>query len=90
MKPGDENDLQRLQKALNENTKWPSAYLFKFIVPKAKLAALTDIFAESTPSLRDSKNGNYVGFTVEVRVPSSGAVAAIYRRAAAIEGLIAL
>ena len=90
MKPGDENDLQRLQKALDENTKWPSAYLFKFIVPKAKLAALAKIFDGARPSLRGSKNGNYVGFTVEVQVPSSGAVAAVYRRAAAIEGIMAL
>jgi uncharacterized protein len=86
----DENSLKRLQAVLDEHTRWPSRYVFKFIVPQAKLAALMVIFDGSQYSLRDSKNGNYVGFTAEMEVPSSEAVADVYRKAAKIEGIIAL
>lgn len=86
----DESALKRLQTVLDEHTRFPSRYMFKFIVPQAKLAALMVIFDGATYSLRDSKKGNYVGFTAEVEVPSSEAVADIYRRASKIEGIIAL
>ena len=86
----DETALQRLQAALDQHTTWPSRYLFKFIVPQAKLAAIMVIFDGATYSLRDSRKGNYVGFTVEIEMASSDAVADIYRRAAKIDGIIAL
>lgn len=86
----DETSLQRLMAALDQHTVWPSKYLFKFIVPQAKLAAIMVIFDGAHYSLRDSKKGNYVGFTVEMEMTSSGAVAEIYRRAAKIQGIIAL
>jgi uncharacterized protein len=86
----NEDSLSRLREALDKNTSWPTRYLFKFIVPQAKLAALMVIFDGSPYSLRDSQKGNYVGFTVEMEMASSEAVAAVYRRAAKIEGIIAL
>ena len=86
----DENALKRLQTVLDEHTIWPSRYMFKFIVPQAKLAALMVIFDGVPYSLRDSKKGNYVGFTAELEVASSDAVADVYRRASKIEGIIAL
>lgn len=86
----DDNSLQRLQAALDQHTTWPSRYLFKFIVPQKKLAALMVIFEGAPYFMRDSKKGNYVGFTVELEMPSSSAVADIYRKAAKIEGIIAL
>lgn len=86
----DENNLKRFQAALDAHSSWPSRYLFKFIVPQAKLAALMVIFEGAPYSMRDSQKGNYVGFTVEIEVASSDAVVEIYRRAAKIEGIIAL
>lgn len=86
----DENALKRFQESLDENTSWPSLYVFKFIVPQAKLAALMVIFDGDRYVLRDSQKGNYVGFTVEKTMLSGADVAEVYRRASAIEGIIAL
>jgi hypothetical protein len=86
----DEEALKRFQEKLDEHTKWPSRYLFKFIVPQAKRAALLAVFDGAVYSLRDSKNGKYVGFTAEIEMPSGSAVVDVYRRVSAIEGVIAL
>jgi uncharacterized protein len=86
----DETALRRFQERLDEHTRWPSRFLFKFIVPQAKLAALLAAFDGATYFLRDSKNGRYVGFTAEVEMPSGSAVVDVYRRVSSIEGVIAL
>jgi hypothetical protein len=86
-KPSGDVDFKRF---LDENMKWPSVYVFKFIVPRAGLAQLTALFKDDRPFLRDSKNGKYVGFTVEREMASSAAVMEIYHHASAIQGLMAL
>ena len=83
-------DDTNFKKILDESIVWPSVYIFKFIVPRAGLAELTKIFAGEFPSLRNSKNGRYVGFTVEREMVSSEAVLQIYRQASTIKGIIAL
>jgi putative lipoic acid-binding regulatory protein len=86
----DEQALRRFQEKLDEGTKWPSRYLFKFIVPQAKRTELLAVFDGATTSLRDSKNGKYVGFTAEIEMPSGSAVVDVYRRVSQIEGVISL
>ena len=78
------------QKVLDETIKWPSVYVFKFIVPRAGLDDLSALFPDTQPVLRDSKNGKYVGFTIEREMSSSAAVMEIYRRAALIPGIMSL
>jgi putative lipoic acid-binding regulatory protein len=88
--PLDEEALRRFQERLDEHTKWPSRYLFKFIVPQAKRTELLAVFDGKTYSLRDSKNGKYVGLTAEIEMPSGDAVADVYRRVSGIEGIVGL
>jgi uncharacterized protein len=90
--PIDNDAFARLQSALDRTASWPAPYIFKFIVPQAKLAAVLVIFdgLDARTSLRDSKKGNYVGFTAEMTMSSSEAVVEVYRKAAKIEGIIAL
>lgn len=84
------NDLAGFKKFLDENTVWPAIYTFKFIVPEPGLSELTALIGSSGLSLRPSKNGKFIGVTLEMEMPSSDAIITIYQNVAQIEGLISL
>ena len=75
---------------LDSEHKWPSTYMFKFVVPKAKAHELKAIFLKESLQTKDSKTGKYVAFTMKKLMNSSDEVIEIYRRTSEIEGLIAL
>ncbi|HYG01578.1 MAG TPA: DUF493 family protein [Chryseosolibacter sp.] len=75
---------------LDRHYAWPSLYIFKFIVPKGKELALKNLFPNHQTTERQSREGNYTSITIQMMMPSSDAVIAIYQQAYAIEGLIAL
>jgi uncharacterized protein len=82
--------LSSFQKKLDEHHSWPTMYVFKFIVPKGKEDELRQLFPLHTPSEKESKNGNYTSFTLQMMMPSADAVIEVYKKAAVIEGIIAL
>jgi uncharacterized protein len=86
----DEVWLKSFQEQLDRHYAWPSLYTFKFIVSKGKEDEVRELFPMHQPSERNSKNGNYISFTVQMMMPSSEAVLNVYRAASGIEGLIAL
>jgi putative lipoic acid-binding regulatory protein len=86
----DENWLNSFKEKLDSHYAWPSLYTFKFIVPKGKEEAVRELFPMHNPSERASKNGNYISFTIQMMMPSTEAVIAIYQSASSIEGIIAL
>ena len=69
---------------------WPHAYLFKFIVPRERLAELERVFEGWDYSTRTSSKGSWVSLTCERTMESSDAVIEVYRRVDAIEGAFAL
>jgi len=79
-----------LREKLDKHYAWPALYIFKFIVPKGKEVAVKELFPTHEVSEKESKKGNYTSLTVQMMVPSSDAVIEVYKKAAAIEGLIAL
>ncbi len=84
----------RLKKQLEEDTSWPSPYLFKFIVPAdlekiAEIGALFDGY-DAAVSTRDSKNGNYTSVSVKVTLESPDDVVKKYLEVSNIEGVISL
>lgn len=85
---------ERLRKQLEEDTSWPSPYLFKFIVPSQleKIAevraAFDDLDAEI--STRDSKKGNYTSITIKVMMDSPDDVINKYLKVSKVEGVISL
>ena len=81
---------RRFQVLLDEQTEWPSEYLFKFIVPRDGLRDLKDVFGETPVEVRSSRKGNYVSVTARLEMASSDAVIAVYRAAGAIDGVISL
>ena len=86
----DETWLISFREKLEKYSAWPSLYVFKFIVPKGKEEELKKLFPQHETSEKQSKNGNYTSVTIQMMMPSSKAVIAIYHQAATIEGLIAL
>jgi hypothetical protein len=86
----DENWLSSFKEKLDGHYAWPSLYTFKFIVPKGKEGAVRKLFPMHNPSERNSKNGNYISFTIQMMMPSTEAVLSIYESASSIEGIIAL
>lgn len=71
---------------------FPTRYMFKFIVPKNKEEHLYELFPkrEWKWSTRASKSGTYLSFTSQVIMNSSDDVVEVYKKAHAIEGIIAL
>ena len=81
----------RFEGLLDEQTEWPTDYIFKFIVPHEQLDALRDAIGEEPQdSVRASSKGTYVSLTAHRRVASSEEVVALYRSTSDVDGVIAL
>jgi putative lipoic acid-binding regulatory protein len=82
--------LISFREKLDQHYAWPSLYIFKFIVPTGKEQQVKKLFPQHDTAEKLSKQGNYTSITVQMMMPSSDSVIAIYEEASAIEGLIAL
>lgn len=83
-------------KAELENTteKWPTEYLYKFIVPAddAKIALIEKAFNNlgAVITTNKSKNGNYSSVSINVVMSSADAIIDRYKEVSTIEGIISL
>lgn len=82
--------LEAFKEKLDSEHKWPTTYMFKFVVPSAKSSELRAILSTESLQTKLSKNGKYTSFTMKKRMKSSEEVIEIYMKAKDIEGLIAL
>ena len=89
--PGESQEWwARFQDLLDEQTEWPTEYLFKFIVPRPELDDLKMALGVEQPKVRASSKGNYVSVTIERRMTSSDEVIEVYQSVSGVEGVIAL
>ena len=89
----NEQDTERLKELLNQIHRWPSVYMFKFILPTdpMRILRLKQIFNESVEfSERLSTNGNYTSITVREMMLDADSVFERYTAASKIEGIISL
>ena len=86
----DEDWIKSFSEKLEQHYAWPSLYIFKFIVTTGKEHRVKELFTHHDATERGSAQGKYTSVTVQMMMPSSEAVIDIYKRASAIEGLIAL
>lgn len=86
----DDNWIASFRQKLDEHYAWPALYTYKFIVPTGKEDQVKELFPYHPSTEKQSKQGNYTSVTVQVMMQSSDAVIEIYKRAAAIEGIVAL
>ncbi len=85
---------ERLKKQLEEDTTWPSPYLFKFIVPAEleKIAEIQSFFdgLDAEIKTRDSGKGNYTSLSIMVVMDSPDHIVKKYIEVSSIEGVISL
>ena len=80
----------RFQELLDDQTEWPSPYLFKFIVPKGSADEMKALFDDHPIETRASRAGNYISVTARMEMRSSDEVIAVYAAAAEVDGVISL
>lgn len=86
----DDNWIESFRQKLDEHYAWPALYTYKFIVPKGKEGEVKELFPYHPTTERNSRQGNYISVTVQLMMQSSDAVIEIYKKAALIEGIVAL
>lgn len=84
------DSVKAFKEKLDQEHKWPTDYMFKFVVPAAKENEVEEEFPSEDLQKRLSKAGNYIAFTFKKLINNSDEVVEIYQRARKIEGLIAL
>ena len=89
-----EEFYKRLRIQLEENSSWPSTYLYKFIVPtdQTKIDQIYAIFDQNGAVIesKKSKNGNYTSVSITVTMKDPDEVIAKYIEVSAVEGVISL
>ena len=85
-----EDRLYKLKLVLDETMKFPSEYLFKFIVPLAEINKILFILQGMEIEQKASSNGNYISVSGKVMIHKSEDIILVYERAAAIKGIISL
>lgn len=84
----------RLREQLENDTTWPTDYLFKFIVPASleKIAEIGAVFDSMGAQIqtRDSSKGTYTSISVKVHLESPDVVIEKYLQVSKVEGVISL
>lgn len=84
----------KLKDRLDNTTKFPAEYLYKFIVPAEgkKVAEVEVLFKDKLARIttKESKTGKYISISIKVKLASSDEVISYYKKAGSIEGIISL
>lgn len=85
-----EKSRDAFKEKLDQEHKWPTWYLFKFIVPSTKEVLITSLFPPDKVRVRSSSQGKYRSISAKMMMESSEEVVKIYEKAHQIEGVLAL
>ena len=84
----------KLKAQLDDTTKFPADYLYKFIVPSDanQVAEVEALFNDSGAIIntKKSKTGKYVSVSIVLKIESSDKVISYYKKAEKIKGIISL
>jgi putative lipoic acid-binding regulatory protein len=84
----------KLKGRLENTTKFPAEYLYKFIVPAEgeKVQEVAYLFKEKFARIttKESKTGKYISISIKLKLASSDEVIFYYKQAEKIEGIISL
>ena len=84
------DSYQDFKEKLDNEHKWPTTYMFKFVVPSSNVSELKGVLSGEALQEKPSKSGKYVSITLQKRMNSSDEVVDIYMKTKHVEGLIAL
>lgn len=89
-----EEFYKNLKEKLNNDTLWPSDYLYKFIVPtnEAKVLEIKSAFEgmNANIQIKASSKGNFTSISVHIKMKNPDAVIEKYLELSHIEGIISL
>jgi len=89
-----EEFYQKLKIQLEDTSKWPSNYLYKFIVPTSveKINQINTIFDNIGAIIdsKTSKTGKYTSLSITVRLKNADEVIEKYKEVGKIGGVISL
>ena len=84
----------KLKVQLEDTTKFPADYLYKFIVPTTEnqVAEVEGIFDKTGAVIKTkkSKTGKYVSVSIMLKLKNSDEVISYYKKAEKIKGIISL
>ncbi|QXP62703.1 DUF493 family protein [Polaribacter sp. HaHaR_3_91] len=85
---------KKLKSQLDDTTKFPADYMYKFIVPTDgnQVQEVEDLFNDSGAVIntKKSKTGKYVSVSIVLKIESSDKVIYYYLKAEKIKGIISL
>lgn len=85
---------ERLRLELNNNTSWPTKYLFKFIVPndQYKIDQVENAFNNmgAVIDTKQSKTGKYTSISIRVQMQDAQNIIDKYLEVSTVEGIISL
>jgi putative lipoic acid-binding regulatory protein len=85
---------ERLRLELNNNTSWPTKYLFKFIVPndQYKIDQVENAFNNmgAVIDTKQSKTGKYNSISIHVQMQDAQNIIDKYLELSTVEGIISL
>lgn len=89
-----EEFYNRLKEQLLEVSKWPSNYLYKFILPTddTKIKQIQDVFDNTGAVIesKTSKNAKYTSLSITVNLKNPDEVISKYKEVGKVEGVISL
>ena len=84
----------KLKTQLDDTTKFPADYLYKFIVPtdENQVQEVQNLFNDTGAVIKTkkSKTGKYISVSIVLKVKSSDIVISYYQQAEKIKGIISL
>ena len=90
----EEEFYASLKEKLTNSTLWPSEYLYKFIIPNVeeRIQQLQKVFDNKGAAIttKKSSSGNYISFSVNLRLNNPDEVIKIYKEVSTIEGIVSL
>ena len=82
--------LSQLKLVLDETVKFPSEYLFKFIVPLEEIHQILFIMQGMEIEQKASSSGKYISVSGKIVMNTSEEIILVYKRASVIKGIISL
>ena len=82
--------LSQLKLVIDETVKFPSVYLFKFIVPVEQIHQILFIMQGMEIEQKTSSTGKYISVSGKLLMNKSEDIILVYQRASVIKGIISL
>ncbi len=91
----DKNDFYtKLKVQLEDTTKFPAEYMYKFIVPsdENQVEEVQDVFDNKGAVIKTkkSKTGKYISLSIVLKIESADKVIEYYKKVGKIKGIISL